>query len=57
MTSALVSEIPGAQDGAYAHFFGIFYSSWYELEGKLFLGFFEVAKLEYDIGSGPGNTW
>ena len=57
MLSASVSEIPGAHDGWYAHFFGIFYSSWYKLEEKLFLGFFEVAKHEYDIGFGPGNTW
>ena len=38
-------------------FFGIFYLSWYKLERKLFLGIFEVAEHEYDIGFTPGNTW
>ena len=35
-------------------FFGSFYLSWYKLERKLFLGVFEVAEHEYDIGLGPG---
>ena len=38
-------------------FFESFYSFWYKIERKLFLGVFEVAEHEYDIGFGPGNTW
>ena len=35
-------------------FFVSFHSCWYKMEQKLFLGVFEVAEHEYDIGLGPG---
>ena len=35
-------------------FFGSFYSSWYEIDRKFFLGISEVAEHEYDIGFGLG---
>ena len=35
-------------------FFVSFHLSWYEIERKLFLGIFEVAEHEYDIGFVPG---
>ena len=35
-------------------FFGSFYSSWFKIERKFFLGIFEVAEHEYDIGFVPG---
>ena len=58
MTSASLSEIPGAQDGKYAHLLREFsFILVYKLDRKSFLGVDEVAEQEYDISFGPENNW